>query len=419
MIRTEIAGSQAGWRRSIHGLVRLAFSGLFGLSLAASLVATPEAHAAAAAGAKPPVLIGLDAEFGHKTSTSANAVRIGMEIAIDEINRAGGVLDGRKLELVVRDNRSIPAIGLDNFHELAAMPDMVGIFGAKYSPVMVEWLQPAHEIGMPIFATWSSADPITDHKLRPSFSFRLSLKDAWAAPVLLRFARRTHQAKRVGLLLANTAWGRSNKAALTQAASAAGVRVVGESWYNWGDSSLLAAYQALRQAGARAIILIANEAEGAILVKEVAALPAAQRLPIVSHWGVTGGDFTRMTGKALDQVDFAVIQTFSFAKTRSPVARRVLKALRERYGMTDPERIFSPVGIAHAYDLTHLLARAIDKAGRADRRGIRDALENLGPYAGLVRYYARPFSPERHDALGPEQVFMARYSADDRLLPLP
>ena len=45
-----------------------------------------------AADDKPPVFIGLDAEFGHTSSTSAQAVQQGMQIAIDEINQAGGVL---------------------------------------------------------------------------------------------------------------------------------------------------------------------------------------------------------------------------------------------------------------------------------------------------------------------------------------
>jgi branched-chain amino acid transport system substrate-binding protein len=95
-----------------------------------------------------------------------------------------------------------------------------------------------------------------------------------------------------------------------------------------------------------------------------------------------------------------------------------LAALKARYGVRDAASIISPVGIAHAYDLTHLLARAIDKAGSTDRARIRDALEHLGPYDGLVRRYSRPFTATRHDALGPEQIFMARYSADDRLMPI-
>ena len=384
-----------------------------GLALAL-LAALPGARAAD----RPPVLIGLDAEFGHSTSTSAQAVRQGMEIAIDEINRAGGVLHGRKLELVVRDNRSIPAMAVDNLKELAAMPELVGVFGAKFSPVLVEWLKPAHELGLPIFATWSSADQITDSAYQPGYSFRLSLKDEWAGPVFLRFAAERYGAKKVGVLLPNTSWGRSNKAAIAKASAASGVKVAAERWYNWGDSSLIEAYQDMVAAGAQAIILVANEVEGSVLVKEVAALPAARRLPIISHWGVTGGRFAEMTGAALDQVDLSVIQTFSFVDATSPAARRVLAALKTRYGVRDAASIISPVGIAHAYDLTHLLARAIDKAGSTDRARIRDALERLGPYDGLVRRYSRPFTATRHDALGPEQIFMARYSADDRLMPI-
>ena len=61
--------------------------------------------------ATDPVLIGLDAEFGNPTSTSAQAIQQGIEIAIEEVNQAGGVLNGRKLALVTRDNRSVTAIG--------------------------------------------------------------------------------------------------------------------------------------------------------------------------------------------------------------------------------------------------------------------------------------------------------------------
>lgn len=371
-----------------------------------------------AAAEQPPILIGLDAEFGHKTSTSAQAIQQGIELAIDEINAAGGLLGGRKLALVTRDNRSIPAIGVDNLRELAAMPNLVGVFGGKFSPVILEWLPVAQEQGVLILDPWGSADPITEHKYRPSYTFRLSLKDSWAAPAMLNFARRQHGAHRVGILLPNTGWGRSNRAALTAASGAAGVGIVGERWYNWGDQSLLEQYRDLRAAGAQAIILVANETEGSLLVRELAALPAGERMPIISHWGVTGGAFAELAGPALDQVDFAVIQTFSFIGRDTPAAKRVLAALKARYGIPGAEQVRAPVGVAHAYDLTHLLARAIARAGSAERARVRDALEQLPAYKGLVRNYERPFTPERHDALTPEQVFMARYTAQDVLVPL-
>jgi len=367
--------------------------------------------------AAEPIKLGLDAEFGHKTSTSAQAVQLGMEIAIDEINAAGGLLGGRKLELVVRDNRSIPSIAVDNLRELATLPDLVGVFGGKFSPAVQEWLPIAHELGIPIFATWSSANSITDHDYVPSWSFRLSLKDTWAAPVLLRHARDAKRATKVGVLVPNIVWGRSNSAALRKAAPQLGVRIVAERWYNWGDSSLSPQLSELIAAGAQAVILVANEVEGAVFVREMASLPEAQRLPIVSHWGVTGGKFAQMAGEALNHVDFAVIQTYSFIGDNSPAAQRVLSALKQR-GIMRAEDVKSPVGVAHAYDLVHLVAQAIRKAGSADRAKVRSALENLGPYQGLVRRYTRPFTPQNHDALSIEQTFMARLTADDQLIPL-
>lgn len=365
-----------------------------------------------------PVYVGLDAEFGHKTSTSAQAIEQGIRIAMAEINAAGGVLGGRKLELVTRDNRSITAIGVDNLRELAQMPDLVAVFGGKFSPIYVESLPVAHELGILLMDPWGSADAITDHSYRPNYAFRLSLKDAWAGPAFVKFAQQQYKAQRLGVILPNTAWGRSNQAAIEKAASAAGVTLVGQRWYNWGDASLMGPYTELHAAGAQAIVLVANETEGSLLVREMAKLPAAKRLPVISHWGITGGNFVGMTGDALRQVDFSVIQTYSFIGQTTPAARRVMSALQRLYGIKSADAIQSPVGVAHAYDLTHLLARAIAKAGSTDRRKIRDAMEKLGPYDGLVKRYAQPFAAGRHDALSAGNVFFARYTADDKLIPM-
>jgi len=368
--------------------------------------------------AASPILIGIDGEFTQANSTSAQAIQQGMQVAIDEINRTGGVLGGRKFEVVVRNNRSVSAIGVDNLRELSGMKDLVAVFGDKYSPIYIESLPVVHELGILLLDPWGSADQITEHNFKPSYTFRLSLKDAWAGPALVRFSKEKHGAHRVGVLLPNTAWGRSNQAAITNAASRDAVNIVGQRWYNMGDTSLVEAYDELQALGAQAIILVANEVEGAALVREVGALPANRRLPVISHWGVSGGNFAALAGESLRQVDFSVIQTYSFIGQKNPIAERVLAALKKNYQIPSGEYVKSPVGVAHAYDLMHLLAKAIDKAGSTDRRKIRDALENLGPHEGLVQRYARPFTSERHDALSIRNIFFARYTADDILMPI-
>jgi branched-chain amino acid transport system substrate-binding protein len=388
-----------------------------GLLMSMLLIFAGAVSAPAAAAEGRPVLLGLDAEFGLDNSTSAQAVELGMRAAIHEINAAGGVLHGRKLELVTRDHRSIPARGIRNIQEFARMPDLVAVFGGRFSPVIIEeqpTLKATHTLFM---APWSSADAIVDNGMRPNYVYRLSLRDSLAMPKLLSAAHR-RGLDRVGLLLTNTSWGRSNSEAAQQAVGAlGGMKIAGTSWYNWRDTTLVGKYQQLRAAGAQAIVLVANDDEAAVLVREVAALPKNQRLPILSHWGVTGGEFTKQAGPALQQVDFSVIQTFSFFKADPARVRRFLDSAARVSTVRRIEDIKGPVGVAHAYDLTHLLAQAIQQAGTTDRKAVRDALERLPAWRGLIKDYKPAFTPARHEALGPGELLLARYRADGVLVP--
>lgn len=371
----------------------------------------------ASAQAPMPVRVGVDAEFGLVNSTSAQAIELGMRVAIAEINAADGVLGGRPLELVLRDNRSIPARALANLRELAAMPDLVAVFGGKFSPVVIDSLPLVQELRLPFMAVWSSADPIIDEPSNRSFMFRVGLRDSLAMPKMLATAQE-RGLRRVGLLLANTGWGRSNLAAARQHVASTGrPALVQVAWFNWGEVSLLQRYQSLRQAGAQAVVLVANDDDAAGLVREVAALPMAERLPLLCHQGITGGRFASLAGPALRSVDLSVLQTFSFFNTTVAARERFLRAAMPVARLSRIEDIEAPTGVAHAYDALHILARALALAGSTDRTAVRDALERIPEHRGLIRHYRPPFSAQRHEALGPAELIMARYRADGVLVP--
>lgn len=363
-----------------------------------------------------PVLIGIDGEFNLEGSLSAQAVETGVQIAIDEINAQGGVLGGRRFEIVRRDHGSIAARGIRNLREFAAMPDLLAVFAGRFSPVVLEQLPTVRETRTLLMVPWSSADGIVDNGMKPNYVFRLSLRDSLAMPFMLRTAAE-RGFDQVGLLLTNTGWGRSNDAAAKRfAARSDRPGIAHVAWYNFGDKSLIEPYRALLDAGAKAIILVANDDEAALLVREMAALPASGRVPILSHWGVSGGQFTSRVGDALKAVDFSVIQTFSFFQARPAAWQRFVANARE-HGIERPEQIVAPVGVAHAYDLMHILARAVALAGSADRSKVRDALERVRNVDGLIRRYEAPFSAARHEALDENQLLMARYRSDGALLP--
>lgn len=379
------------------------------------LVLTAIATTWNARAAGEPIRIGLNLEVGDVTSTSDEAVRLGVEQAVLEINRSGGVLGGRPLEVLVSDNRSIPARGVKNLREFVAMPEVVAVMVGKFSPVALELVRELPEMKIPLLDPWAAADGIINNGQVPNWAFRLSLSDRMAVGAVLMYAKR-QGIRRLGVLLPNITWGRSNDEALKARIKGSGISISGVEWYNWGgDTGLMQRYVALRRSGAEAVFLVANEREGAQFVRELAELPEAQRLPVISHWGVTGGDFPKMSGEALQKIDFVVVQTYSFGQARNDKARNLAQLAQKTFSVAYPESIPSPVGIAHAYDLTRLLAMAIEKAGSSDRAAVRKALENLGPYDGVVKAYAAPFSTQQHEALRESDLFFSRYRADGRL----
>ena len=370
---------------------------------------------AALQAAPAPLYVGLDLEFGHTSSTSAEAVRRGAALAVEEINAAGGVLGGRQLEILSLDNRSVPARGLENVRTLGARQDVVAVLCGKFSPVVLEEIEALHELQLPLLDPWAAADGIIDHGRKPSFTFRLSMKDSWAIRALMDSAAR-RGLTRVGLLLPNTGWGRSNAAAVTAygkelagAKAPSGPVVVATRWYNWGDSTFADHYEAMRAAGAEALVFVTNEGPGAVMIKEIAALPKEQRLPVLAHHGIAGGDLVSMAGPALREVDLTVVQFFTFQDATRPKAKALLAKLKERYGVPDVAHALSAAGTAAAYDLVHLLALALKKAGTADRAAVRKALEEVEGYDGAVKALPRAFTPDRHEALAPGDVFMARF----------
>lgn len=363
-----------------------------------------------------PVLLGIDGEFGLANSTSAQAVELGVRMAVAERNASGGVLGGRPLEVITRDHRSIPARGIRNIKAFAAMPELVAVFGGRFSPVVLEELPVLQAAGLPFLAVWSSADSIVDNGHEPNLVFRLSLRDSLAMPFMLETAAQ-RGLRHVGLLLASSSWGRSNLAAAQRHLQGHPVpRVVMTAWYNRLEPSMLRPYEKLLDAGAQAIVLVANDDEAALLVREMMTLPAARRVPIISHWGVTGGRFFKAAGAALRGADFSVVQTFSLHNA-APAPLQRFMATASAFGIRRIDDIESPIGVAQAYDMTHILAKAIDIAGSTQRAAVREALERVPLHEGLIKTYAPPFSPTRHEALGPRELLMARYQGNGTLVP--
>lgn len=380
----------------------------------AALAAGPLWLGAGAARARDraPVRVALMAALSVKSWTAPRSVATGLRLAIEHLNAAGGVLGGRPLELVEFDHRSTTAMAQQAATDAAALPDMTALFCDSFSPTALEVVPLVHDLGLPLLNPWASADAIVDHGRRPNWTFRLSLRDSWAMPAIARAASQ-RRLGRLGLMAIGNGWGRSNEAALKAALAApsSAARLVGVEWHQGtdGPAEMRQRYRRLVDAGANGIVLVASVDDSCALITTMHDLEPVHRVPVLSHWGLTAGDFAAVCRGPIGSVDLQVVQTFAFSSSAHPRAREIEAESARRLGVSSPGALPSPAGVAHAYDLMHLLARAIQAAGSTARPAIRDALEGLGRHRGLVKTFDRPFTRDDHEALSERDVFLARF----------
>ncbi|MCF8081654.1 MAG: ABC transporter substrate-binding protein [Deltaproteobacteria bacterium] len=369
------------------------------------------------AGSPDPIMVGLDADMSSGSARSGEAIRRGIVLAMDEINGRGGVL-GRPLQLVVKDHRGNPARGVDNIKAFGDMKNLVAVVGGLHTPVALAELEAIHKNRIIYLDPWAAGTPVVDNGYDPNFVFRVSVRDEYAGGFLVDKALEMGH-KKVALLLEQTGWGRSNERSMKEALKTRWLRPVTIQWFHWGVQDLTRQIRGAREAGADVIILVANAPEGIVAVTSMAGLPPEQRLHIISHWGITGGEFFKHAEERLKQVHLVFLQTYSFLDPPFPEkAEALFSAYQKKFPECNTvEDIFAPVGTAHAYDLMHLLALAIEKAGTTDRPAVRKALENLDPYQGLVRYYDPAFTKDRHDALDASDFSLARYTPEGIIVP--
>jgi branched-chain amino acid transport system substrate-binding protein len=127
--------------------------------------------------AAEPVKIGLVAALSGPSAKSGEGITRGLTIAIDEINAKGGVLGGRMLELVRRDDESNPAKGQTAARELIDKEGAVILFGGIDSPVSQAIVPLINSAKVPFMGVWAAATNITRNGANPNYAFRVSAVD--------------------------------------------------------------------------------------------------------------------------------------------------------------------------------------------------------------------------------------------------
>ena len=352
------------------------------------------------------VKIGLVAALSGDSALSGEAITRGLTVAIDEVNAKGGVLGGRKLVLVRRDDESNPAKGQLAARELIEKEKVAVVFGGIDTPVSAALVGVMHELKTPYMGVWAAGTNITNNGRNPNFMFRVSAVDDRVDVGMLKYAQTTFKSQKPGAMLVNNPWGESNLKGLEKASAALKMPLAGLEKYNAADSDTTPQLTRLKSAGADSIILVGNAAVAAQVMKSLDRM--GWNVPVVSHWGISGGRFDELAGPRYKDVHF--VQTYSFFGKQSPTGEKVLTELKKRFpAIKGPADVLAPVGVANSYDALMLTALALNKAGSTDGGKIRQAFYEIPDYQGLLKTYKKPFSPGDHDALEDSDYVWVRF----------
>ena len=368
-------------------------------AMLAAGVATALAAPADAQRAEP--CIGASWELTGPLAHLGRQIRYGVEVALDEINAAGGVL-GQELRLVTYDDVGEPARAVDNALRIGEQDNCIAMIGGARTPSAIALREPLHDMELPWIGVISAGTRVLDHEDSENvWMFRVGLNDTNVAPFLLGQALEASPNDRVAFMHEATAWGQGALPNVERAFSEAGIDLLGVESFNIGDTDMTAQLMRLRDAGVEAMVYYGLDSETDALLRSMERLD--YRPTIFAAQGI-GAQLSETAGTLAD--GHRVMGTFTFWGELSEPGQRLLDAIVERYDeVSGPRELLMHSGTASAYDVTHIIARAIEIAGEFDRGKMRDALFEV-EFEGVNTTFSPAFTEGNHDALTMDEYLM-------------
>jgi branched-chain amino acid transport system substrate-binding protein len=339
--------------------------------------------AGSARGQSPDVQVGAVEILSGPNAAYGTAIRAGLELALGEINGAGGVLGGRKIALDVQDSAGDKTQAINAARLLIGRDKAVSIIGPTLSNEMFAVGPVVNARRIPIIGTSTTANGIT---AIGDYVFRTSLPESDVIPVTLAYAKR-RGVKTIALLYANDdAFSKSGFDVMKAAAQQAGLTILGEESFGSKDTDFSAQLTKIKgmNPDAVGISALVEPVSGVLLQARQLGFPGQ-----VLFIGGNGSNSPKLGEIAGAAADGLVVGSPWFAGKEDPKNEAFVAAFRKQAGH-DPDQF-----AAQAYDCLHILADAINRAGDADPEKIRGALLKTD-YTGAMGPFQ--FTPDRNPA---------------------
>lgn len=363
------------------------------LALSVSACAASEEPSDQAAGGETstedPIVIGANIELSGPAAVQGAAYKNALELYAEQINE-DGVLDGRKIELIIRDNKSNPTEALQIAKGFIERDNVVGIIGGGSTPTTLSLAETVETAGVPTVSMGSSGAIVSPVAQRQSL-FKTPADNSQVADLMVKdmLARGFDT---VGFIGVDNAYGESGLTAFTESAATGGITITGTQKFGATDKDFTAQLTNLVSAAPDAIVSWAIPPGAGIVARNAKAAGFPGELYFDA--GAGAELFLEGAGEAAEGalMTHPTVLVADEAPEGVP-GRDQMREFYDRY----TEKYGAYSGFAsYAADSLGLLVTAIEEAGSSDPAAIRDALEQL-EYTGTGGQYV--MTPEDHSGL--------------------
>ena len=353
------------------------------------------------------IIIGYVGPMTGPSASMGMATKQGIELAIEEINKDGGIM-GNTIKFVYRDDEADPTKSKTAVQELIDKEKVDMMVGQPNSTSVAASEEYVNENKIIQILNIATNTKLVDAELYP-YTFRTFFPSPVQAEALVNIAK-TNGFENIVLLADTTALGNDGIDALKAACEDAEVTPVDSIQYQSGDADMTSVADKIQNAGADCVLAWTLGADGAKIVSALSRIGYMDEMVYLGYTGLSLPNFRELAGDGIDRC-FTIQGAWSVpadATEMDATRQEIYDKIVEAYGKYETGgRTTAPQMVASGYDAIYLYKWAVETAESFDSDMVKDTLETkISEYSMKIGYadsYA--FSPTNHEAISGKDLY--------------
>jgi branched-chain amino acid transport system substrate-binding protein len=333
-----------------------------------------------AGGESGPIVVGYYGDLTGRTSNFGVSTKNGVEMAADEINKAGGI-NGRQITILSEDDEGRPEKAATVVTKLISQDRVIALLGEVASGNTLAAAPKAQQAKVPMISPSSTNPTVTQVG---DYIFRVCFIDPFQGEVMAKFAANTLKAKTAAIMSDfNSPYSRGLTEFFKKSFVKLGGKVLSEKSYTQGDRDYKGQLTEIRSFNPDIIYVPGYYGEVGVIAKQ------AQQLGIKAPLlGGDGWDATQLWELGGSALNGDYISNHYSVDDPSPAIQKFVTDYKARYSKA-PDAL-----AALGYDSMRVLGDSLKRAGTSEGSKLRDAIAATKGFAGVTGVIT--IDPERN-----------------------